>query len=130
MTRLPRLVSSSAVSGLVVVAALAMAAPAARAQVLPPGQPAQPAPGQAVKPNPANGRIIAQRWCAECHVVAPEQTRAKADVPTFAAIAVKGRMDEEALRRFLMNPHPVMPDMQIGRTEAADLAAYIETLAR
>ncbi len=53
--------------------------------------------------------------------------RAKADVPTFAAIAAKGGLTEEQLRRFLMNPHPVMPDMQLGRTEAADLAAYIET---
>ena len=130
MTRLPRPVSSSVFQGLVLAAALAVAAPAGRAQVVPPGQPAQPAPGQAVKPNPANGRIIAQRWCAECHLVSPEQTRAKADVPTFAAIAAKGGMTEPALRRCRLNPHPVMPDMHLGRAEAADLAAYIETQAR
>jgi mono/diheme cytochrome c family protein len=130
MTRLPRPVFSSFPMGLVLAAALAMAAPGVSAQVVPPGQPTQPAPGQAVKPNPANGRIIAQRWCAECHVVSPEQTSAKADVPTFAAIAAKGGLSEAALRQFLMNPHPVMPDMQLGRAEAADLAAYIETQTR
>ncbi len=126
MRRLPRSLVAAA-SVLAALAAIAIAAPLpALAQVVPPGQPVPPTPGQVVKPNPANGRIIAQRWCAECHVVSPEQTRAKADVPTFAAIASKGGMTEESLRRFLMNPHPVMPDMQIGRTEAADPAAYIE----
>jgi hypothetical protein len=29
-----------------------------------------------------------------------------------------------------MNPHPKMPDMQLGRTEAADLGAYIKTLGK
>ena len=32
------------------------------------------------------------------------------------------------LALFLMDPHPKMPNMQLSRTEAADLAAYIATL--
>ena len=31
------------------------------------------------------------------------------------------------LDTFLMNPHPKMPDMQLTRTEVADLVAYIRT---
>lgn len=126
MTPLPRL--SAALAAVVVLSVPALGT--AVAQVVPPGQQPPGATSQPRRPDPANGRIIAQRWCAECHVVAPDQTRAKADVPTFAAIARKGGVTEESLRRFLMNPHPVMPDMQLGRTEAADLAAYIETQAR
>jgi cytochrome c2 len=33
------------------------------------------------------GEIIAKRWCAACHLVAPEQKQAVADVPSFAAVA-------------------------------------------
>lgn len=104
---------------------LALAPAPTAAQVVPPGQPAAPLPGQPVKADPARGGVIAKRWCAECHVVSRDQTSAKADVPPFSAIAARG-VTEETLRRFLMTPHPVMPDMQIGRTEAADLAAWIE----
>jgi hypothetical protein len=32
--------------------------------------------------------------------------------------------------KFLIYPHPKMPDMQLTRHEAADLGAYIATLAR
>lgn len=106
------------------LAVMALAAPAS-AQVTPP--PATPdASGQPRKPDPENGKIIAQRWCAECHVVAADQKTARSDAPPFASIASKGSVNEQSLQRFLMNPHPKMPDMQIGRNEAADLAAWIE----
>jgi hypothetical protein len=31
---------------------------------------------------------------------------------------------------FLLDPHPKMPDMALTRAEAADLAAYISSLAQ
>ena len=73
------------------------------------------------------GKVIAQRWCAECHVVTPDQRRAKADVPTFREIAKRRQASSVPLEQFLMNPHPVMPDMQLTRAEVADLAAYIRS---
>ena len=77
----------------------------------------------------ANGLVIAKRWCAECHVVAADQTAAKADAPSFADIA-RRRLPAsgDSVQRFLMDPHPIMPDMQINRREADDLVAYIATL--
>lgn len=75
----------------------------------------------------AGGRI-AERWCAECHVVAPNQKKAKADVPSFREIVRRRGNDEVALLSFLMNPHPKMPDMQITRREAADLVAYMKSM--
>ncbi|WP_293862606.1 cytochrome c [uncultured Alsobacter sp.] len=102
----------------------ALAVPAAAQVVAPTPLPQEPA-AAARKGDPANGKVIAQRWCAECHVVTPEQTSGKADVPPFSAIAAKGYKDD-SLQRFLMNPHPKMPDMQIGRNEAADLVAWID----
>lgn len=86
----------------------------------------------AMAADPENGLVIAKRWCAECHLVSPDQKAAKADVPTFAEIAERGTAGSPAvsLQRFLMNPHPRMPDMQIGRREADDLVAYIATLKK
>jgi mono/diheme cytochrome c family protein len=78
-------------------------------------------------PSAARGKVIAQRWCAECHVVTPDQTRAKADVPTFGEIAERRAKATVPLEQFLMNPHPKMPDMQLTRAEVADIVAYIKT---
>jgi hypothetical protein len=36
--------------------------------------------------------------------------------------------DAAKVALFLLNPHPKMPDMNLSRAEAADLAAYIATL--
>lgn len=108
--------------------ALVLAAPVLAQVVAPPPIPDQP-PGAQIKGEATKGKVIAERWCAECHVISPQQTSGKADVPPFSAIAAKGLKDTD-LQRFLMNPHPRMPDMQIGRAEAADLVAYIDAQKR
>ena len=36
----------------------------------------------------------------------------------------------EKIARFLRDPHPKMPDMQLSNTESADLAAYIVSLGK
>jgi len=78
----------------------------------------------------AHGEQLAKRWCAACHVVAPDQTRGADNVPAFATIAKTTGFSEDKVARFLMDPHPKMPDMQLGRAEAKDLAAYIASQAR
>ncbi len=75
-----------------------------------------------------HGKLLAERWCASCHLVGPQQTQASADVPTFAAIGRDPAFDAPKLAFFLLDPHPKMPDMQLTRSEAQDLAAYIGTL--
>lgn len=77
------------------------------------------------------GRRTAERWCAECHVVAPGQRRASDAVPTFAQIGGSGRFTEATLAAFLANPHHSrMPNLSLTRSEIADLVAYIRRLAR
>ncbi|MBB3146694.1 mono/diheme cytochrome c family protein [Phyllobacterium trifolii] len=79
-----------------------------------------------VEADSANGRRIAERWCAECHVVAPGQRHASDAVPTFAQISGSGRFDEATLSAFLANPHHSrMPNLSLTRSEIADLVAYI-----
>lgn len=74
-----------------------------------------------------NGATLAKRWCASCHIVEPAQTRGGTQAPPFSEVAGRPGFDAAKLALFLLSPHPVMPDMNLTRNEAADLAAYIET---
>ena len=77
-----------------------------------------------------HGATLAKRWCAACHIVAPDQTHGQDNVPPFATIAKIPGFNADLIARFLMNPHPKMPDMQLSRDEADDLAAYIVQQAK
>ena len=78
-----------------------------------------------------NGETLAHRWCAACHVVSATQHSATTDqAPPFATIARRPGFDAAKIARFLLDPHPKMPDMSLTRAEAADLAAYIASLAQ
>jgi hypothetical protein len=59
--------------------------------------------------------------------VASDQQRGTTQAPPFSAVASKPDFSEIALAYFLLTPHPRMPDMNLTRNEAADLAAYIKT---
>ena len=73
------------------------------------------------------GEAIVKRWCAECHMVATGQN-ASTEAPPFSGIAKRPDFDAARVAFFLLDPHPKMPNMQLSRTEAADIAAYIATL--
>jgi mono/diheme cytochrome c family protein len=77
-----------------------------------------------------HGQTLARRWCATCHVVAANQQRPTGEAPPFAVIARRSDFDATRLANFLLDPHPKMPNMSLTRTEAADIVAYIATLAR
>jgi mono/diheme cytochrome c family protein len=77
-----------------------------------------------------NGKLIAERWCASCHLVSPEQTRAASDVPSFDAIAKRSQQKLDWLSAFLTDPHPPMPDLSLTRQEISDLVAYFEVLQK
>jgi cytochrome c2 len=69
------------------------------------------------------GEILAKRWCSTCHVVSSDQQQATAQAPPFSAVAGRTDFNETTVAYFLLTPHPRMPDMNLSRTEAADLAA-------
>src|SRR5262245_29270069 len=85
-------------------------------------------PSFAAAADAQHGKDLAQRWCAECHLVAGDQARANPDVPTFASVARRPDFNIAQLALFLLDPHPKMPNLSLTRVEAADLAAYIATL--
>jgi mono/diheme cytochrome c family protein len=78
----------------------------------------------------ANGEKLAKRWCAACHVVATDQKSGNAQVAPFSAIAKEPGFDTAKLALYLLLPHPKMPDMNLTRSEAADLTAYIMSQGR
>ena len=77
-----------------------------------------------------NGQRLAERWCAACHVVSPNQRQASADVAPFSTMARTPDFNAPRLAFFLLAPHPVMPGMALSRGEAEDLAAYIVSQGR
>jgi mono/diheme cytochrome c family protein len=76
----------------------------------------------------SDGRRIAQRWCASCHLVGPDQTLASPDVPSFQAIARREDLTDARLAAFLSSSHPRMPDMSLSQREISDLSAYIRSM--
>ena len=78
----------------------------------------------------AHGEQLAKRWCAACHIVSPDQTHGADNAPPFASVARMPGFSADNIAKFLMDPHPKMPDMQLGRDEAKDLGAYIASLAK
>lgn len=77
-----------------------------------------------------HGQQLAQRWCAGCHAVNADARQTTDIPPPFAAVAQRPDFDAARLAYFLLNPHPVMPNMGLSRTEATDLAAYIASLRK
>jgi len=75
------------------------------------------------------GKEVAQRWCANCHLVAPGQASATSDsVPTFMAIAARPNVSMDGLRAFLADPHGRMPPLVLSRADIDNLSAYILSL--
>ena len=86
--------------------------------------------GPVVAADAQHGAELAKRWCATCHLVESGQKQASADVPSFAAIAMKSDFTSEKVGFFLLDPHRKMPNFPLSRNEAADLAAYIGALRK
>jgi len=88
-----------------------------------------PTPGLAASTgDAASGKEIAERWCASCHLVSPEQTAATTEAPPFASIAERTPEELARLETMLTHPHPPMPPLALSRIEIGDLLAYIESL--
>ena len=78
--------------------------------------------------DPDNGHEIVKRWCSSCHLVQRSQNGPTSEATPLATIAKRRGFDAAKLAFFLLDPHPKMPNMQLTRSEAADIAAYIATL--
>lgn len=79
----------------------------------------------------ATGRVLAERWCANCHIVTRSATTGRADgVPSFPALADAPQTTDTSLRRAMSASHGRMPDFSLTSREQDDLIAYIRTLGK
>jgi mono/diheme cytochrome c family protein len=112
------------------------------ATILLPALVAGPAAAQGLPGEPDRGRGLAERWCVECHEVAPGNRKPRAvrvpppadqapgvvEVPTFQMVADDPAATEAALRAFLRTPHAAMPDLRLTSDQTDDVVAYILSL--
>lgn len=75
----------------------------------------------------ARGLALAERWCRECHVIAPGLPGGDAG-PPFATIGVSDPDDAAAARAWLFDPHDPMPDLDLAPAQIADIIAHIRSL--
>ena len=86
-------------------------------------------PGLASAQDVAQGKAMAERWCANCHVVSGSATTGSANgLPTFPALAGDTRVTEGTLRAAMSAQHGRMPDFSLTKREQDNLVAYIQSL--
>jgi mono/diheme cytochrome c family protein len=71
--------------------------------------------------------VLAQAWCTGCHIVGPTVTGGDS-APPFAAIANRQKLAPGALRAWLTDPHPPMPNLDLSRQQIDDVTAYLDSL--
>jgi mono/diheme cytochrome c family protein len=75
------------------------------------------------------GQALAERWCANCHVVNRAATTGRADgLPTLPALANRKDVTAATLKGAMTATHSLMPDLQLGARDQEDLVAYIFSL--
>ena len=85
--------------------------------------------GVAAAQDAVRGQALAERWCANCHVVNRVATTGRADgLPTFPAIAARKDVTAATLKGAMTATHSLMPDFQLGARDQEDLVAYIFSL--
>lgn len=86
-------------------------------------------PGLADAQDVLRGQALAERWCANCHVVNRAATVGRSDgLPTFPAIAIRKETTAATLKGAMTGTHSRMPDFQLGARDQDDLVAYIFSL--
>jgi len=76
----------------------------------------------------ANGRVLAEKWCAGCHLIG-DSVPGSDVAPPFRAIASDPAKSRGRLEAWLATPHTAMPSMPLSRRDIDDLLTYIESLA-
>ena len=79
--------------------------------------------------DPASGLALAQSWCTTCHVVAPNVAGGDT-APPFTAIAARSNLSPGAMRAWLTEPHPPMPNLNLSNQQIDDITAYLDSLRR
>jgi len=81
--------------------------------------------------DPQKGRVVAQRFCAECHAVGKrDDPSPNSEAPSFTAVASTPGMTAMALDVFFQTPHRAMPNLILKTDRKNDVIAYIMSLKK
>lgn len=84
-------------------------------------------PVQAGAADAERGRVLAERWCAQCHVVPGAEASADGG-PPLASLPAETGQGAGAVRAWLFDPHAPMPGIDLGAGQIEDIIAYIRRL--
>ena len=87
-----------------------------------------PGPSAQAAGDPGEGKRVAERWCAGCHIV-DRSGRQRDTAPAFAVLANDPAKSAQYLKTWITNPHPPMPNFNLTRRTVDDLVAYIRSLS-
>lgn len=93
----------------------------------PPTSPDAPARAAAAE----RGFAVAEKWCAECHRIRPEQQdveQPEMRAPAFADIAARPEVDAGYLARLMEVQHLPMTTYRLDSEERGDVVAYVLSL--
>ena len=76
-----------------------------------------------------HGRLLIERWCADCHVSNLPKAKGRQAMP-FEAVVAKPGVSRELIADFLMLPHATMPNLPFRRRDAEDIAEFIMQLKK
>jgi mono/diheme cytochrome c family protein len=87
------------------------------------------APGASRAADPAEGKGLAQQWCASCHAVVPGEATDK-PAPSFESVVNERGRSDEWIATWLSTPHAMMPDLGLSRNQIDALVAYFDSLRK
>jgi mono/diheme cytochrome c family protein len=75
------------------------------------------------------GRLIAKRYCGECHAVDPGAKSPLPDAPPLPGVYRRFPVDRmaEALELGFMDDHPRMPNFKLDADEREAITAYLKS---
>lgn len=95
------------------------------AQSPPPAQPPTPATA-----NPAEGRRLAEIYCARCHAIGAEGESTHPMAPPFRTLSRNYPVNtlEEAFAEGILVGHRDMPEFRLEPAQIDDLVAYLQSI--
>ncbi|MCB1521244.1 MAG: c-type cytochrome [Hyphomicrobiaceae bacterium] len=88
-------------------------------------------PAGAAGSDVADGRALAERLCADCHLNPGQGDKSgPGTVPGFAAVAVRPGQTHEGIVDWLKSTPPMMPNHHLSQEEMQALAAFIMSLQK
>jgi cytochrome c len=76
------------------------------------------------------GLKLAQKYCAECHMISPSSSKGWTDAPAFDVIANRPGVTVATLDATIQKPHMKMLNTERPPAEANEIAVYIMTLRK